>query len=148
MDAAQLQREVLRLQTRIQQLIALLRVLVVVLKISRFSLNQTRLPDGHDKRSLLRVIDRRGRPFRCDPCYASSGCRRRDTIIGTARSSVRSMTGHRLHEFPHINSRLPRSKRSVVWQYHLSTGTCQPGHWLCWLNALARSLLRRAPGIG
>ncbi len=58
MDAAQLQREVLRLQTRIQQLIALLRVLVVVLKISRFSLNQTRLPDGHDKRSLLRVIDR------------------------------------------------------------------------------------------
>ena len=30
----------------------------MVLKISRFSLNQTRLPDGDDKRSLLRVIDR------------------------------------------------------------------------------------------
>ena len=52
-----LQREVLRLQTRIQKLIALLRVLLVVLKISRFSLNQARFPDGNDKRSLLRVID-------------------------------------------------------------------------------------------
>ncbi len=58
MDAIQLQQEILRLQTRIQKLIAVLRVLLVVLKISRFSLNQTRLPDGHDKRSLLRAIDR------------------------------------------------------------------------------------------
>jgi hypothetical protein len=57
MDAAQLQREVLRLQTRIRKLIALLRVLLVVLKISRFSLNQTRLPEGYDKRSLLRVVE-------------------------------------------------------------------------------------------
>ncbi len=56
-DATQLQREVLRLQTRIRRLIALLRVLLVVLKISRFSLNQTRLPDGNDKCSLLTVID-------------------------------------------------------------------------------------------
>ena len=58
MDALQLQQEVLRLRTRIQKLIALLRVLLVVLKISRFALDQTRLSDGKDKRSLLRVIDR------------------------------------------------------------------------------------------
>ena len=58
MDATQLQREVLRLQSRIQKLIALLRVLLVVLRVSRFSLNQMRLPDGNDKRSLLRVINR------------------------------------------------------------------------------------------
>ena len=58
MDVTQLQREVLRLQTRIQKLIALLRLVLVVLKISRFSLNQARLPDSNDKRSLLRVIDR------------------------------------------------------------------------------------------
>ena len=57
MDATELQREVLRLQNRIQKLIALLRVLLVVLKISRVSLNQARFPDGNDKRSLLRVID-------------------------------------------------------------------------------------------
>ena len=43
---------------RIQKLIALLRVLLVVLKISRFALDQTRLSDRSDKRSLLRVIDR------------------------------------------------------------------------------------------
>jgi transposase InsO family protein len=58
MDAIQLQQEILRLRARIQKLIAVLRVLLVVLKISRFSLNQIRLPDGHDKRSLLRAIDR------------------------------------------------------------------------------------------
>ena len=40
------------------KLIALLRVLLVVLKISRFSLDQTRLPDGKEKHSLLRAIDR------------------------------------------------------------------------------------------
>ena len=57
MDATQLRSEVQRLQTRIRKLIALLRVLLVVLKISGFSLNQTRLPDGNDKRRLLRVID-------------------------------------------------------------------------------------------
>ena len=57
MDATQLQREVLRLQTRTTKLIALLRVLLVVLEMSRFSLNQIRFPDGNDKRSLLRVID-------------------------------------------------------------------------------------------
>ncbi len=58
LDAVQLQQEVLRLRTRMQKLIALLRVLLVVLKISRFALDQTRLSDGKDKRSLLRVIDR------------------------------------------------------------------------------------------
>jgi len=58
MDAAQLQQEVLRLRTRIRKLIALLRVLLVVLNISRFSLAQSRLPNGKDKRSLLRAIER------------------------------------------------------------------------------------------
>ncbi len=56
-DATQLRSEDLRLQTRIRKLSALLRVLLVVLRISGFSLNQTRLPGGTAKRSLLRVID-------------------------------------------------------------------------------------------
>ncbi len=58
MDALRLQQEVLQLRARIQKLTALLRVLLLVLKISRYSLNQTRLPDGNDKRSLLRAIER------------------------------------------------------------------------------------------
>jgi len=57
MEVHQLQREVLRLQSRIRKLIALLRVVLVVLRISRFSLNQVRLPEGNDKRALLRAID-------------------------------------------------------------------------------------------
>ena len=57
MEVHQLQREVLRLQSPIRKLIALLRVVLVVLRISRFSLNQVRLPEGNDKRALLRAID-------------------------------------------------------------------------------------------
>jgi transposase InsO family protein len=58
MDVARLQREVIRLRMRVQELIALLRVLLAVLRISRISLNHSRLPDGNDKRSLLRAIER------------------------------------------------------------------------------------------
>ena len=46
LEATQLQREVLRLSRRVQKLIALLRVLLVVLRMSGYSLSQTRLPDG------------------------------------------------------------------------------------------------------
>lgn len=58
MDATQLQREVLRLRSRVQKLTALLRVLLVVFRKSGYSLNQARLPDGSDKRSLLQAIER------------------------------------------------------------------------------------------
>ena len=58
MDATQLQREVVRLHRRAQKLTALLRVLLVVFRMSGYSLNQARLPDGNDKRSLLQAIER------------------------------------------------------------------------------------------
>jgi transposase InsO family protein len=58
MDALRLQQEVLRLRVRVQKLTALLRVLLVVLQMSRYALNQTRLADGCHKRALLRAIDR------------------------------------------------------------------------------------------
>ena len=58
MDATQLQREVLRLRSRVQKLPALLRVLLVVLRMSGYSLNRARLPDGSQKRALLRAIER------------------------------------------------------------------------------------------
>jgi len=57
MDTSQLQREVLHLRRRIQKLTALLRVLLVVFRISGYSLNQVRLPEGSNKRSLLRAIE-------------------------------------------------------------------------------------------
>jgi hypothetical protein len=48
MDVTRLQQQVLRLRRRIQKLTALLRVLVVVFKLSGYSLNQARrnLPGG------------------------------------------------------------------------------------------------------
>ena len=57
-DVTQLQREVLQLRRRVQKLTALLRVLLVVFKISGYSLSQARLPDGSNNRSLLRAIER------------------------------------------------------------------------------------------
>ena len=58
MDVIPLQQEVLQLRRRVQKLTALLRVLLAVIKISGYSLSQARLPDGKDKNSLLRAIDR------------------------------------------------------------------------------------------
>jgi hypothetical protein len=58
MDALRQQQKVLLLRARIQKLTALLRVLLVVSKLSGYSWNQSRLPDGKDKRLLLRAIER------------------------------------------------------------------------------------------
>ncbi|MDE0866910.1 MAG: hypothetical protein OSA98_24285, partial [Rubripirellula sp.] len=58
LDVAALQEEVIRLQSRVQKLIAMLRVVLAVLKLSGYSLNHERVPDGKQKRKLLRAIDR------------------------------------------------------------------------------------------
>ncbi len=58
MDDLLLQREVLALRRRVERLAALLRLLVVLLKVSDVSLYATRIPDGAGKRALLRAIER------------------------------------------------------------------------------------------
>lgn len=58
MDTSALQKEVLRLQKRVAILRAFLRLLVVLLRVSGFSLDKTRLPEGDRKQKLLRAIDR------------------------------------------------------------------------------------------
>ncbi|MCH8044069.1 MAG: hypothetical protein IID44_10180 [Planctomycetes bacterium] len=58
MDALRLQQEVLELRSRVQRLVALLRLLAVLLKVSGFSLSSTRLPDGTAKATLLRAIEK------------------------------------------------------------------------------------------
>ena len=63
LDAISLQKEVLQLRARLQKLNALLRVMIAVLKLSGYSLNHERVPDGKQKRHLLRAIDR-SRPGR------------------------------------------------------------------------------------
>ncbi len=58
LDAIGLQKEVMRLQARLQKLNALLRFMIAVLKLSGDSLNHERAPDGKQKRHLLRAIER------------------------------------------------------------------------------------------
>jgi putative transposase len=58
MNALRLQQEVLQLRARVQKLTALLRVVLVVFRMSGYALNQARLADGSAKRGLLRAIDR------------------------------------------------------------------------------------------
>ena len=58
LDVLLLQQEVLALRKRVQRLVAMLRLVVVLMKVSGFSLTSTRIPDGAEKVSLLRAIDR------------------------------------------------------------------------------------------
>ena len=57
-DVLCLQQEVLALRQRADSLLAVLRLVVVLLKVSGFSLSNTRTPDGAGKASLIRAIDR------------------------------------------------------------------------------------------
>ena len=58
MEVVDLQQELLALRARVERLAALLRLVIVLLKVSGFSLAHARLPDGVTKISLLRVIER------------------------------------------------------------------------------------------
>jgi putative transposase len=58
MDIQNLQEEVLALRKRVKWVVALLRLVVVVMKVSGFSLDNSRLPGGINKAMLLLAIDR------------------------------------------------------------------------------------------
>ena len=53
----ELRREVLKLRRRIHKLAALLRLALILLRVSGFTLSGERLPDGRDKLRMLRAID-------------------------------------------------------------------------------------------
>ena len=54
----ELQQEVLKLRRRVQKLTALLRLVLALLRTSKFRLTEERLPDGRDKIRILRAVDR------------------------------------------------------------------------------------------
>ena len=58
MNVLNLQQEVLALRNRVERLVALLRLLVVLTRVSGFSLACSRFPDAAVKSSLLRAIER------------------------------------------------------------------------------------------
>jgi len=51
-------QEVVKLRRRVQKLTALLRLVLALLRTSRFRLTEERLPDGRDKIRILRAVDR------------------------------------------------------------------------------------------
>ena len=58
MDVLHLQQELVTLRRRVARLIAVLRVLVILLRLSGFSLARIRIPDGAGKFTLMRAIER------------------------------------------------------------------------------------------
>ena len=58
LDTVRLQHEVLLLRRRILRLVSLLRLLVIVLKVTDFTLSRVRLPKGTAKLQLLTAIER------------------------------------------------------------------------------------------
>jgi hypothetical protein len=56
-ELEQLRQEVLTLRRRVQKLAALLRLALVLLHVSGFTLSGERLPDGPDKLRILRALD-------------------------------------------------------------------------------------------
>ena len=57
-DAIGLRQEVIALRLRVDRLVALLRLMTLLLKVSGFSFAKVRLPDGAAKARLLQAIDR------------------------------------------------------------------------------------------
>ncbi len=57
-DVLTLQQEVLQMRRRVERLVTLLRLIVVLLKVSGFSLAHARIPEGTRKRALLQTIER------------------------------------------------------------------------------------------
>ena len=58
MSEDELRREVLQLRERNARLFAILRLVVVLLKVCEVSLRHRRVPDGEKKRLLLRTVDK------------------------------------------------------------------------------------------
>jgi hypothetical protein len=58
LSASELQLEILQLRRRVRKLTALLRLALVLLRSSGFTLTHERLPDGRAKIRILRALDR------------------------------------------------------------------------------------------
>ena len=66
-ERKELEQEVLKLRQRIEKILAILRIFIVLLKVSDFSLTNCRVPDSAKKAKLLKAIEQslKSLPFRC-----------------------------------------------------------------------------------
>ena len=58
LDTMRLQHEVIQLRRRVTKLIALLRLAIVIVRVTGFSFHRIRIADGDDKQRLLTAIGR------------------------------------------------------------------------------------------
>src|SRR5262245_56645236 len=58
LTASELHQEIVALRRRVRKLTALLRLVLALLRSSRFTLAHDRRPDGRDKTRILRAVDR------------------------------------------------------------------------------------------
>jgi len=101
----ELRQEVLKLRRRVRKLRALLRLVLALLHASGFRLNATRLPDGCDKRRILRAVDRAReyvplrallRFLRLSPSRFHAWCRRQRACVLDDRASCPRTSPSRL----------------------------------------------------
>jgi hypothetical protein len=101
----ELRHEVLKLRQRVQKLAALLRLALVLLRVSAFTLAGERLPEGPDKLRILRAIDQARaciplrallRLLRLSPSRFHAWQRRHTVCILDDQSSCPRTSPHRL----------------------------------------------------
>jgi hypothetical protein len=101
----ELRQEILTLRRRVQRLAALLRLALVLLRVSSFTLAGERLPEDPDKRRILRAIDRARaciplrallRLLRLSPSRFHAWQRRHTVCVLDEQSSCRRTSPHRL----------------------------------------------------
>ena len=93
-----LQQDVLALRKRVERLIAILRVLVVLLKVSGVSLANTRVPMKRGSARCFESSSARVPPSLCGSSSAFSSCLSPAIIRGNGRGSVASTTLSLVHE--------------------------------------------------
>src|SRR6516162_3345305 len=108
----ELRHEVLKLRQRVQKLAALLRLALVLLRVSAFTLAGERLPEGPDKLRILRAIDQARaciplrallRLLRLSPSRFHAWQRRHTVCIlaPTVAAAARKTTHRCRHSRPH-----------------------------------------------
>jgi hypothetical protein len=144
LDTIRLQHEAIRPRRQIWKLTTLLRLAMIVLKVSGFSFARVRLADGSDKQRLMDAIERAR--SHSGQCCEQSACLVHATTIGTT-SAAHSMTELPAPEIRRTNSLVKKSTRSETWSRPRNIGMCRQLALHALLNGLAGCLHRRLPGI-
>src|SRR5262249_10133565 len=128
-NTSDLEQEILLLRRRVKKLTALLHLAVALLRSSRFALAHERLPDGRDKRRILRAVNRACvfvpmpkvlRFLRLSPSRFHARRRLQQECTLDDRSSCPHTSPHRLTS---VEIRTIKERVTAVEYRHVPTGT-------------------------